>query len=589
MPVQNAEIAAMFDQTADLLEIEGGNEFRARAYRRAARTIEGLAQSVATMVAADAKLFDLPGIGKDLAGKIAEICRTGSFPVLDELKKQLPGDLGEMAGLPGLGPKRIKLLHDEFKVSTLADLRKLVEKGGLRSAHGFGPTIEKKLLAALSKPLEAKRFKLPAAEAEAAALVQHISGLGRVTVAGSFRRRRETVGDLDIVVCSKQGSTVADRLAAYENVAEVAARGPTRITLLLRSGLQVDVRIVGQESCGSAMLYFTGSKAHNIALRSIAAGRGWKLNEYGLFSGSRRLAGATEEGIYARLGLPCIPPELREGRGEIEAARDGNLPHLIELSDIRGDLHVHSNWTDGTADIAAMAEAAKAMGYEYMALTDHSRRLAMTNGLDPARLARQSAEIDRINRKAAGLTILKGIEVDVLKDGSLDLPDSALARLDWVVAGVHSYLDLPADQQTERIVRAIANPYVRAIAHPTGRLIGERPPCAIDFDKIFEAAREHRCCLEMNAQPDRLDLDDLHASAAKRAGVQLVISTDAHAEGSLAFMRLGIDQARRAWLTRDDVLNTRELPELRRMLRARAQTSVAAPKKPRLSRAAVHG
>lgn len=572
MPVQNAEVASMFDQTADLLEIQGGNEFRARAYRRAARTIEGLPHSAASMITANEKLTDLPGIGHDLAGKIEDICRTGRFSLLEELKNEMPGDLGAMAGLPGLGPKRIKLLLDELKVSTLQQLRTLVAKGGLRDVHGFGPAVEKKLIAALNKPADLKRYKLVTAEAEAASLLEHLSGLGRATIAGSFRRRRETVGDLDIVVCSTEPSRVSDRLTAYDNVAEILARGSTRITLLLRSGLQVDVRIVDDESYGAALMYFTGSKAHNIALRSIAATRGWKLNEYGLFSGSHRLAGATEQEVYARLGLPYIPPELREDRGEIEAAREGYLPRLIEMQDIRGDLHVHSEWTDGNASIAEMAKAARALGYEYMSLTDHSRRLAMTKGLDPARLAHQIAAIDKINKGMRGFTILKGIEVDVLKDGSLDLPDSALARLDWVVAGVHSFFDLPRDDQTRRIARAIANPFVCAIAHPTGRLIGERTAYDVDFGALLTAAHEHMCCLEINAQPDRLDLDDLHASAAKRAGVRLVLSSDAHSTASLRFMRFGIDQARRAWLTCEDVLNTRGLADLRTTLQRRRNT-----------------
>ncbi len=568
MPVQNAEVAAMFDQAAELLEIEGENQFRVRAYRRAARVIEGLPQSVKSLLAAGRDLSELPGIGKDLAGKIAEIVATGHFKLLDTLKKKLPGELGEIAALPGLGPKRVKLLHDKLKVKTLDDLRRVVRAGRLRKVRGFGPTIETKLSAALEKPAAEKRFKLAVAEAEADALVNFLRGSGgRVVVAGSYRRRRDTVGDLDAVVTAAHGAEVGDKLVTYENVAEVLAHGPTRTTVVLRSGLQVDVRAVPEESYGAALLYFTGSKAHNIALRAIAVRRGWKLNEYGLFSGRRRLAGATEEDIYKRLGLAYIPPELREDRGEVALAAAGQLPVLVSEADIRGDLHVHSDWTDGTASIAAMAQAAQARGYAYIALTDHSRRIAMAHGLDSARLARQSREIDRLNERLHGLTILKGIEVDILEDGRLDLPDTALARLDVVIAAIHSHFDLPREAQTQRMIRAINNPHVSVIAHPTGRLIGVREPYDIDMERVIDAAGSVGCCLEINAQPDRLDLNDLHVHAAKQRGVKIAISTDAHSENTFACIRYGIDQARRGWLTADDVINTRSLAALRKVLR----------------------
>ena len=567
MPVQNAEVAAMFDQAAELLEIKGENQFRVRAYRRAARTIEGLPQSVKNLLAAGRDLSELPGIGKDLAGKISEIVETGHFPLLDSLKRKLPGQLGEIATLPGLGPKRVKLLHDKLKVSTLADLERVVRTGRLHELRGFGPIIEKKLSAALKKPVTKKRFKLSVAEAEADALVGFLRNGGRVVVAGSYRRRRDTVGDLDVVVTAKDGATVGDKLVGYENVAEVLAHGPTRTTVVLRSGLQVDVRAVPEESYGAALLYFTGSQAHNIALRGLAAHRGWKLNEYGLFSGKRRIAGLTEEEIYKKLGLSFIPPELREDRGEIALAAADKLPRLVTPTDIRGDLHVHSDWTDGTAPIEAMAEAAQARGYEYIALTDHSRRVAMAHGLDPARLSRQGREIDRLNAHLHGLTILKGIEVDILKDGSLDLPDASLAKLDVVVASIHSYFDLPPEVQTDRMIRAMRNPHVSIIGHPTGRLIGEREPYEIDMERVIAAAREHGCHLEINAQPDRLDLNDNYIHAAKQAGVTLVISTDAHSVDAFECIRFGVDQARRGWLTADDVINTRSLPELRKLLR----------------------
>ena len=569
MPVQNAEIATMFDQAADLLEIKGDNPFRVRAYRRAARTIEGLPQSVGSMLAKEADLSELPGIGKDLAGKITGIVESGHFDLLDQLKKKLPGDLRAMAGLPGLGPKRIKLLYDKAKVRTLDDLRRAIKIGKLHGLHGFGPVIEKKLAAALEKPLAEKRFKLAVAEAEAESLVAFLRDKGQVVVAGSYRRRRDTVGDLDILVTSKQGPAVGDKLVGYDNVADVLAHGPTRTTVLLRSGIQVDLRAVPEESYGAALLYFTGSKAHNIALRGIANARKWKLNEYGLFSGKRRIAGASEEEVYRKLGLAYIPPEMREDRGEIALALNGELPRLISAGDMRGDLHVHSDWTDGTASIANMAAAAQACGYAYMALTDHSRRQTMSHGLDPAKVARQLREIDKINGTLKGFTILKGIEVDILKDGELDLPDATLAQLDVVIASVHSFFDLPREAQTQRMIRAMRNPHVSIVGHPSGRLIGEREPYDIDMDAITSTARDLDCYLEINAEPDRLDLNDIHAHMAKSKGVKIAISTDAHSVNAFQYMRFGVDQARRAWLTADDVINTRQFADLRKLLKRR--------------------
>jgi DNA polymerase (family 10) len=589
MPVQNAEIAAMFDQAAELLEIAGESQFRARAYRRAARVIDGLPQSVCSVLDSGGNLSELPGIGKDLAGKICDIVETGHFELLDKLRKQLPGDLGDMAALPGLGPKRVKLLYDKLKVRTLDDLRRVLKSGRLAELRGFGPVSAKKLSAALEKPREQKRYRLAVAEAEAEALVGFLrnghrllsakhkhkapisgkpeTGGGRIAVAGSLRRRRETVGDIDVLVTAKDAAAVGDRLVTYDNVAEVLAHGPTRTTVVLRSGIQVDVRAVPEESYGAALMYFTGSQAHNILLRGLANERGWKLNEYGLFSGQRRIAGATEEEVYKKLGLTYIPPEMREDRGEVALAAAGNVPRLVTVEDMRGDLHVHSDWTDGTASIEVMAEAARALGYAYIALTDHSRRVAMAHGLDPARVSRQIKEIDRINGRLSSITILKGIEVDILKEGDLDLPDATLAKLDVVVASVHSFFDLPRAAQTERIIRAIRNRHVSIIGHPTGRLIGSRAPYEIDMERIIAAARDLGCCLEINAQPDRLDLSDIYAHAAKAAGVRIAISTDAHSAAGFRNMRFGIDQARRAWLTADDVINTRSLGELRRLLR----------------------
>ncbi len=567
MPVQNAEIAAMFDRTAELLEIQGENPFRVRAYRRAARVIEGLPQNVVRFLSSGHELSDLPGIGKDLAGKIDGIVKTGHFALLDSLRKKLPGDLADMAALPGLGPKRVKLLYDKLHVRTLDDLRRVVRSGHIRELHGFGPVIERKLAVALAKPPAEKRFRLAVAEAEADALVAHLRNGGRVVVAGSFRRRRDTVGDLDVLVAAGDGAAVGDRLVRYENVAEVIAHGRTRTAVVLRSGLQVDIRAVPEQSYGAALLYFTGSKAHNIALRGLANEHGWKLNEYGLFSGKRRIAGATEEEIYKKLGLAFIPPELREDRGEVALARKGWLPELVAVADIRGDLHVHSDWSDGTAPIAEMAAAAKARGYAYIAITDHSRRATVAHGLDPARLSRQIDQIERINDRLDGIEVLKGIEVDILPDGRLDLPDRVLSRLDVVIASVHSAFELTREAQTVRMIRAMDNRHVSILGHPTGRLIGTREPYAVDMDRLMTAAHERGCHLELNAQPDRLDVNDVHAQAAKSVGVKVAISTDAHSVSGLDCMRFGIDQARRGWLEAEDVINTRPLAELRRLLR----------------------
>ncbi|MDN5001245.1 DNA polymerase/3'-5' exonuclease PolX [Bradyrhizobium sp. GCM10027634] len=569
MPVQNAEIAEMFDQTAELLEIKGDNPFRSRAYRNAARLIERLPKSITSLLKAGEDLSELPGIGKDLAGKIATIVATHKFDVLDRLKRELPGDLGEIAALPGLGPKRVKLLYDKLGVRSLEDLRRAIRSGRLRELKGFGTKSEQKLAAALAKPQAEKRFKLSEAEAEAEALLNYLGGTDRdqMAVAGSYRRRRETVGDLDIVVAAHNGAAVGDKLTRYEDVANVLAHGPTRTTVVLRSGLQVDLRVVPKASYGAALLYFTGSKAHNIALRGLANDHGWKLNEYGLFEGRQYIVGTTEEEIYRKLGLATIPPEMREDRGEITLARTGKLPRLITLGDIRGDLHVHSNWSDGTAPIVDMAAAAKARGYDYIAITDHSQHVAVAHGLDAARLSRQIDEIDRLNEKLHGFTVLKGAEVDILADGRLDLPDKILSRLDMVVAAVHYKFDLSRQLQTDRILRAMDNGHVSIIAHPTGRLISEREPYEVDIEAIVVAAADRSCCLELNADPDRLDLTDIHAQAAKSAGVKLVISTDAHAVAGFDNMRFGIDQARRGWLAPSDVINTQPLSRLRELLK----------------------
>jgi len=571
MPVHNAEIAGALYRLAELLEIEGANPFRVRAYRNAARTIESLPESVAVMLARGADLSELPGIGEDLAAKIKEFVETGQLRLLDEVQRRLPPSLLDLTSLPGLGPRRIKLLYDKLGVTSVSALAKALAAGKLRRMAGFGPKLEQKLREALERHVTAaQRVKLATAEEIGEALLDHLKaadGVEEAAIAGSYRRRRDTVGDLDIVVASARPAEAMRRFVSYPEVAEIIAEGSTRSTVRLRSGLQVDLRVVPRPSYGAALLYFTGSKAHSIKLRGMAVKRGLKINEYGVFKGRRRVAGTTEIEIYRLLGLPYIEPELREDRGEIEAASKHRLPKLVTLGDIRGDLHAHTTATDGHNTIAEMAKAAKERGYDYLAISDHTRHVAIAHGLDARRLAKQLVEIDRVNESLRGFTVLKSAEVDILGDGTLDLPDSMLEELDFTVCAIHSKFDLPQEKQTERIIRAMDHPRFNILAHPTGRLINERQPYAIDMERVMRAARERGCFLEINAQPDRLDLADAHARMAKETGVKIAVSTDAHSVAHLGFMRFGIDQARRGWLEPDDVLNTRRWGELRRLLK----------------------
>lgn len=569
MPVHNSEIAERFETLANLLEIEGANAFRVRAYRNAARVVQDASRSIAALVEEGEDLSELPGIGEDLAGKIGEIVRTGRLGLLEEVEARVPAELAELMDVEGLGPKRVQTLYGELGVRSLDDLRQAAQQGRIRELSGFGAKTEEKILHGLEARGGEKRTPLPQAEEIAAPLADYLregEGVKQLVVAGSFRRRRETVGDLDIVITAKRGSPAMDRFTGYDEVEQVVSKGKTRSTVRLRSGMQVDLRVVPEVSYGSALMYFTGSRAHNIALRKIAADRGWKVNEYGIFEDDERIAGRTEEEIYEKLGLAYVPPELREDRGEIEAARDGSLPRLVSVDDIRGDLHCHTSQTDGHDDLETMVEAARDRGYAYLAITDHSRHLSVARGLDEKRLRRQLERIDALNEKSGDIVVLKSIELDILEDGSLDLPDSVLDELDLVVCSVHYKFDLPQDRQTERILRAMDNPHFNILAHPTGRLVGERAAYAVDMERLVEGARERGCFLEVNAQPARLDLNDIHCRMAKEAGVKVSISTDAHSTDNLANLRRGVDQARRGWLEPDDVLNAMPLEELRKAL-----------------------
>ena len=571
MSVHNAEIAEMFDRMATLLEIQGANPFRVRAYQNAARTIAGLTQSLADMLDEGEDLSELPDIGKDLASKIAEIVDTGRFGALEEVERQVPAGLLEMRRLPGLGPKRVKALHEKLAISDVSELKKAAEGHRIRELPGFGAKTEERILDALSRYTQGeRRYKLADVEEIAEAYLKHlraVEGVKEAVIAGSYRRRKETVGDLDILVTCTNSSAVTRKFVEYDEVKTVVSRGTTRSTVLLRSGLQVDLRVVAQVSYGAALYYFTGSKAHNVAVRTIAVKKNLKINEYGVFEGRRRVAGKTEKEVFRSVGLRYIEPELRENRGEIEASKENRLPQLVAMTDIRGDLHVHTDASDGHDTLRDMAEAAKSLGYEYLAITDHSKRVSIAHGMDERRLRKQLEAIDRVNATIRGIRVLKGIEVDILEDGKLDLGNSALKDLDLTVCAVHSGLGLPRDKQTERIIRAMDNPHFTILAHPTGRLINQRAPSDIDMEKVMQAALERGCYLELNAQPDRLDLDDVHCRMAKDMGLRVAISTDAHSAGNLDVMRFGVDQGRRGWLEPADVLNTLPWSKLEKLLR----------------------
>ena len=573
MAVTNAEIAAVFEQLADLLEVEGEeNPFRIRAYRNAARVIRGLDRSLAEMVARGEDLEALPRIGHELAAKIREIVETGRLRALERHRRAVPRGLAELLQVPGLGPKRIQRLREALGITNLRELARAAREGRLRTLPGFGAKTEQNILREIEAlDRRTRRFLRAEVEEMAEALRDYLAGLpgvDEVVVAGSYRRWKETVGDLDILVTAAPDSGVSDAFVAHEAVERVLSHGDTRASVVLRhTGLQVDLRVVPDDSFGSALHHFTGSRAHNIALRRLARERGLKINEYGVFRGRRRIAGDTEASVYASLQMPWIPPELREDRGELQAAQRHRLPTLIEPRDLKGDLHCHTDATDGAASLEQMAEAARRLGHRYLAITDHSHHLTVAHGQDAERLARQIDAIDAWNQGRRGFRLLKGVEVDILSDGSLDLPDDILARLDIVVGAIHSDFGLSRARQTRRLLRAMDNPNLHVIAHPTGRLIGRRDALALDIDRILAHAAETGVAMEINSQPERLDLNDELARAAAEQGVRLVISSDAHDTSQLGLLRYGVAQARRGWVGPEQVLNTRPWGELKRLLR----------------------
>ncbi len=561
----NADIARSLARIGTMLEIDGANTFRVRAYKEGARVVENHAESLAAIVGEPGALEALPGIGKGIAQNIRELVASGHTAIMDELLAKYPGEVVGFTELQGLGPKRVKVLFDTLGIRTREALEKAAKGGKLRDLPGFGEKVEQNVLKALATASQwSGRMLLAEAWPLALALadrVRALPGVRQVELAGSFRRRKETVGDLDVLVSGGDAEQVMNAFTRHESVADVLGHGDTKSSVRLSAGLQADLRLVPEESFGAALLYFTGSKEHNIELRRMAIDKGMSLNEYGLTKGERVVAARTEEDVYRALGMPWVPPELRESRGEIALALAGKLPRLVELADLRADLHMHTTRSDGRDSIDAMVEAAIARGYEYMAITEHSKALAMANGFDSARVRKSVGEIEAARKRHGGIHILHGLEVDILSDGELDLDDETLALLDWVVVSIHSRFEQSPDVATARALRAVSHPAVHAFGHPTGRLIGSREPVAFDMERVAAEAAARGVAMEINASPDRLDLSDVNARLALEKGCRFVIDTDAHATGQLDNLRYGVFQARRAGLTREHVWNTRAWPE----------------------------
>jgi len=569
----NRDVARILQETAQLLEVDGAPIGRYRSYERAAQQIEALPEPVA-QVAEAGRLQEIPGIGERMDEHIREILKTGKYSKHQKLLKKYPAGMLDMLQVQGLGPKKVGFLWKKFKVKTVADIAKLAEQGKLRDLAGFGEKTEQNLIKAITAHQQlAGRFLQHQAEETAGQLIAYIEKLGKkieqVTAAGSLRRGRETIGDLDLLLISTEVEAVSDHILAYPDVAEKIARGENKVSLRLENGMQVDVRILEKKSYGAALMYFTGSKAHNIVLRGLAKDKGWKLSEYALETtkGGRWVAGRTEEEIYAKLGLAYIEPELREDAGEVDAAAEGRLPSLVALNDIRGDLQMHTPASDGKNSIEEMAAAARRLGYDYIAITDHSKAVTVANGMDEKRTLAHAKRIREASKKMDGFRILAGVEVDILKDGRLDLADDVLAELDIVVGSIHSYMNLEPAEMTERLLRALENPHLKILGHPTGRLLLRREAYRYDLEKVLEACKRRGVAVECNAFPDRLDLRDVDLRAARERGVKVVISTDAHSTTHLPYMKYGVRTARRAWLEKKDVLNTLPCEGLLKALR----------------------
>jgi DNA polymerase (family X) len=570
--MKNLQIAEIFSEIADLLELQGDNPFRIRAYRRAARTVEGAPKDLSTL--SPEELRALPGIGEDLAGKIRQYADTGRVELHERLRREVPEGLLQILRIPGIGPKTARRLHDAANVRDVEELEALARSHKLLALPGIREKTEENILKGIDA-LRKGRDRLPLGRVLPIAreIVEFLRGaapVGEIAVAGSLRRMKDTIRDIDVLAAGGDPAEVVRCFAEMPFAREVLEQGTTKASAVTGEGIQVDLRVVEADSFGAALCYFTGSKGHNIRLREMAAGRGLKINEYGVFRerDGRKIGGRQEEDVYAALGLPFIPPELREDMGEIEAALEGKLPSLVTLGDIRGDLHAHTNWSDGSHELEDLVLAAKGRKYRYLAITDHSKGLGVAHGLDAGRLRAQLDRIDAVNRELKGFRILKGIEVDVRGDGGLDLPDDLLKQLDIVVASIHSGFRQPREQITRRLVSAVRNPCVSVIAHPTGRLIGARDAYDVDLEEVLREAGRHGKAMEINGHPQRLDLSDVHVKRAKEHGVPLVVSTDAHAAGDFGYMEYGVAVARRGWLSRADVLNTLAPGSLLRKLRA---------------------
>jgi DNA polymerase (family X) len=571
--MKNQQIAKIFTEIASFLELKGENVFRIRAYQRAAQNIDGLAKDVSTL--SDEELTAIPGIGKDLVGKIHEYLEKGSVAKHEELKKEIPSGVLELLRVPGLGPKKTKLFFDKLKIKNVDELEEAIKSGKLKGMPGIQKKTEENIIQGIEfikrgterKPLGRV---LPLAE-DIIHKMKNTALVDKIEVAGSIRRWKDTIKDIDILTTSKHPAKVMDIFVKNPYVSRILAQGATKSSIITDDGIQVDLRIVDDDSFGAALQYFTGSKQHNIRLREMAVRAGLKINEYGVFSepGEKKIGGKHEEDIYKALKLDFVPPELREDKGEIDAALLGRLPDLLKLDDIRGDLHVHTNWSDGSHELGAIVEAAKKKGYKYIAITDHTKGLGVAHGLDEKRLAEEIRLIDDANARLSGFKILKGTEIDIHSDGRLDLSDVALGGLDIVVASIHSGFKQTQEQITKRILSAIRNPLVSVIAHPTGRLIGERDAYAVDMETVLKEAARHGVAMEINANPLRLDLSDLHVRMAKQLEVQLVISTDMHVTSQFDFMSYGVSVARRGWVEKKDVLNALEYEELMTWLKRR--------------------
>ena len=571
MMISNKQIADIFTNLAELLEIQGYNSFKIIAYKNAAREIKNLGSSISRMVQQGDDISKLPAIGSHISQKIKEIVKTGKLTKLENLKKRFPVHILDLLKVEGIGPKRARILYNTLHISSLEELMKAAQEHKIRELDGFSKKLEQKILdkTIFAKKI-GKRFMYSTAEPSANDIyvyLQRCDDVSKVMIAGSFRRRKDTVGDLDIVATSKTPKSVIDYFVQYPDIKEIVLHGDTRSTIILKCDIQVDFRCVQDECYGSALHYFTGSRAHVLAIRKMALAKDLKINEYGIFKGEQKISGSSEKDIYATMGFAYIEPELRENRGELEAAKSGGLPNLIKQEDMKGDLHIHTTYSDGKQSIEDMADAAKKLGYKYIAITDHSQHLAIVHGMDEKKLRHQLEEIDKINEKLNGITILKSIEVDILKDGTLAMSNTLLKELDLVVGGVHDNFNLSAKEQTKRILKAMDNPYFNILAHPTGRIINQREAYALDFELLFKETLQKGCFLEINSQPKRLDLNDIYAKITKDMGIKFAISTDSHNRESLAYMKYGIYQARRGWLEKNDVINTLSLDKLKEILK----------------------